>query len=288
MITIFTPTYNRAYIIDNLYQSLCNQTNDDFEWLIVDDGSTDNTQQVINNFILENKLRIKYITQSNGGKHRAINKGVKEANGELFFIVDSDDCLAANAVERIIHYYSGISHDSAYAGVSGLRFYPDGKRIGGEVNFSTLDCSSLDFRMKYKIRGDMAEIFRTEILRVYPFPEIEGEKFCPEALVWNRISQHYKLRYFNEKIYLCNYLSDGLTAKIIKIRRESPISSMTYYSELYRFDIPFIQKIKAAINFWRFRPLNYNKQASFKMFNIISLFVYPIGKALRVNDKRYI
>ena len=252
MITIFTPTYNRAYIIDKLYKSLCLQTNQHFEWLIVDDGSTDDTELLVQSFINEKKLLIRYFKQPNGGKHRAINKGVKEANGDFFFIVDSDDQLTVDAIEQVYVYSDSIKEEQSFAGVSGMRFYPSGERIGGDFNFEVLDCSALEVRFKYSIKGDMSEIYKTDILRKYPFPEFENEKFCPEAVVWNRIACNYKLRYFNKKIYLCDYLNDGLTAKIVKIRMQSPNASMLCYSELTEMNIPSIQKIKSSINYWRF------------------------------------
>lgn len=252
MITIFTPTYNRAYIISNLYNSLLTQTSKEFEWLIIDDGSTDDTESLISSFIKENKITIHYIKQQNGGKHRAVNRGVREAIGELFFIVDSDDQLVDNSVERILYYYSQIKTDLSFAGVCGLKSFFTGQRIGGEVLFTVLDCSFVDFRTKYKVKGDLAEVYRTNILKQYPFPEIEGEKFCPEAIVWYQISQKYQLRFFGEKIYLCDYLPDGLTNQITKLRMSNPVSSVLTYAEVYKANKSIKRRIKFAINFWRF------------------------------------
>ena len=286
-ITIFTPTYNRAYIIKNLYDSLQNQTAKDFEWLIVDDGSTDNTEELIRSFIHEKKIDIRYIKQENGGKHRAINRGVKEAKGELFFIVDSDDFLEKNAVERLFFHYSNIKDNASFAGLCGVKAYSNGEVVGNNVNFEILDCNSLDFRYKHNVSGDMAEVYITEILRQYPFPEIVGEKFCPEALVWNRVALKYKLRYFNEKIYFCDYLADGLTAKIVKIRMNSPEASKIYYSELYAQSIPFIQKLKTVINYWRFAccsQVPFIKKV--KQIGAFSLFVYPLGLIFHLKDLR--
>ena len=251
-ITVFTPTYNRAYILPKLYESLKNQTCKDFEWLIVDDGSTDETENVVRPWLSEVSFPIRYIKQVNGGKHRAINRGVKEAKGDLFFIVDSDDSLSNEAIQRVINQYTPIKKDMSFGGVCGLRAYHNGERIGGECDFGILDCTSLDFRFKYHMKGDMAEVIRTSVFKEFPFPEVEGEKFCPEALVFNRIATKYKLRYFYEKVYLCEYLEDGLTASIVKIRMKSPQTSSMYYSELFHMPISFIQKIKAAINYWRF------------------------------------
>lgn len=252
LITVFTPTYNRAYILPKLYRSLKKQTCMDFEWLVVDDGSTDNTSELFEKWKDERSFPIRYIKQLNGGKHRAINHGVKEAKGELFFIVDSDDILSTEAIQRIVNQYMPIRNDMSFGGICGLRAYHNGKRIGGECNFGTLDCTSLDFRYKYHIKGDMAEVIRTSVFKEFPFPEIEGEKFCPEALIFNRIATKYKLRYFYEKVYLCEYLEDGLTASIVKVRMKSPQTSTMFYSELFYMPIPLAQKIKAAINYWRF------------------------------------
>lgn len=252
-ISVFTPAYNRAYIIGKLYESLCRQTYRNFEWLVVDDGSTDDTESRLAEFIAERKINIRYIKQSNGGKHRAINRGVKEAKGELFFIVDSDDHLSENALERVSYHWNAVKKDSAFCGVSGLRCTPKGEKIGGEESWTMLDCSCLEFRYKYNAKGDMAEVFKTSVLREFPFPEIPGERFCTESLVWNRIAQKYKMRWFYEKIYVCEYLPDGLTAGTIRLRRNSPEGAMIAYSEFAKYSgLPLQQKLKGFINFWRF------------------------------------
>ena len=254
LITIFTPAYNRGYIIHRLYESLCRSAFTDFEWLVVDDGSTDDTEALLGQFSAEGKIPIRYIRQENGGKHRAINRGVREARGELFFIVDSDDYLADNALERVAVRYGEICSDAEFCGVSGVRARAGTReKIGGEENWETLDCNCLDFRYKYGAKGDMAEVFRTAVMREFPFPEIPGERFCTESLVWNRMARKYKIHYFYEKIYLCEYLPDGLTASSVRQRRKSPEACMIYYSEFSRIPgLPIAQKVKGAINFWRF------------------------------------
>lgn len=252
LVTVFTPTYNRAYRLPDLYHSLQKQTCKDFEWLVIDDGSTDDTSELFEKWKDEKSFSIRYIKQSNGGKHRAVNHGVKEANGELFYIVDSDDILPPGAMQRIINQYLPIKNDVSFGGICGLKAFYNGEKVGGECNFGTLDCTSLDFRYKYQIKGDMAEVIRTSVFKEFPFPEIEGERFCPEALIFNRIATKYKLRYFYEKVYLCEYLEDGLTASIVKVRMKSPQTSTMFYSELFYMAIPLSQKIKAAINYWRF------------------------------------
>lgn len=287
MITVFTPTYNRAYIIEKLYNSLCHQTNENFEWLIVDDGSVDKTEFVVNQWITENKINIRYFKQINKGKHFAINNGVSKASGDLFFIVDSDDYLPNNSLERIDFYYQKYKNEPVFGGVSGRRAFFDGTIIGSPKYFEPIFTSIIDIRYKQKIKGDFAEVFLTSVLKEFPFPEIEKEKFCPEALLWNRIAQKYKLICFSENTYFCEYIPDGLTAKIVKIRMTSPIASMICYSELSCYNIPVLQKIKANINFWRF---SFNSNLSFlkkiKMVNFFfSIIGFPIGLSMFVNDK---
>lgn len=284
-LTIFTPSYNRAYILPKLYESLCNQTCKEFEWLVIDDGSSDNTKDLIDGWSADAPFRIRYYIQENGGKHRAINKGVSLTENELFFIVDSDDYLTPNAVEWILETYKEIENDNRFAGLSGLRITPDGKKIGGGENFGTLDTDALSLRLVHNIQGDMAEVYKTDILRKYPFLEVPGEKFCTEALVWNRIAQKYKLRYVYQGIYVCEYLPDGLTAGIMRVRRKSPIASMTYYAEYAHLNLSIAQRFKGSINYWRFAPIRfYNMSKELKMLNPMSLLAWPIGVAMRLND----
>lgn len=283
-LTIFTPVYNRAYIISQLYQSLCRQTCRDFEWVVVNDGSTDDIDSLMARFMAEGRINIRYSTQPNGGKHRAINRGVSEARGSLFFIVDSDDYLTDDAVEWIRETSTPILDNDRFCGLSGIRINPDGKKIGGGEDFGIIDTNALDIRYKYLINGDLAEIFKTSALRECRFPEFEGEKFCPEALVWNRLADKYLLRYCHKGIYVCDYLSDGLTAKITQIRRNSPRASMTYYSELYHKSLPLKSKVKAAINFWRFAGAKY--QSEYRMLSIISLLAWLPGKIMRIKERK--
>lgn len=287
LITVFTPTYNRAHLLPRLYESLESQFCKDFEWIIVDDGSKDNTREVVEEFIARASFPIRYFYQHNGGKHRAINYGVREAAGELFFIVDSDDSLPAKSIETIVEVYNKVKSDTICAGISGTMSSHNGDSINnntfpGGVDF--IDCNALDIRYKYCVMGDLAEVFRTQVLREYPFPEIAGERFCPEALVWNRIAQKYKLRYFNEVIYFRDYLKGGLTDKIVKIRMESPLASIIHYSELNSYNIPLGQKLKASINYWRFWFCLKQKH-KLPVISKIWVWTMPIGFLMHLSDK---
>lgn len=283
-ITVFTPTFNRAEHLIRLYESLVKQDFRSFEWVIVDDGSDDNTADVVARFRTENRVAIHYEVQPNSGKHIAINRGAVLAAGELFFIVDSDDMLPERALSSIHGHWQRLLAEgnvAQYAGLCGLRLYPSGTVIGGGVDYEVLDASLIDYRYRKGYRGDKAEVFRTDIVRSYPFPVIVGEKFCTEALVWNRIGLAYQFRFFNEGIYMCEYLEGGLSANSFHLRRESPRYASLYYAELLNMPgISFRQRLRAAINFWRFAV--YNKKDSFgEKYRLAnqpwSIAVLPVG-----------
>ncbi len=243
LMTIFTPTYNRAYILPQLYKSLQSQTLKDFEWLIVDDGSTDNTEQMVNEWVhTENTFLITYIKQENGGKQRAVNVGVEYAVTPLFWIVDSDDWLPDNAMETAVKWFDTIYGLEGFAGIGGLRGCSEGI-LGTTFDGEYIDCTSLD-RGKHNINGDKSEIFFTEILKKFPFPVADGEKFVPEALVWNRIAAAgYKLRWFNEIIYITEYLPDGYTKNVDKNLITNWQGYSLYTKEVLQSAMPLKDKI---------------------------------------------
>lgn len=229
LITIFTPTYNRRQLIDNLYQSLLAQTANNFEWLVVDDGSNDDTDKYFSDLLAkQHSFPIRYINQENGGKHRAINNGVKKASGELFFTVDSDDYLTENAIEKINQWVATLDNSRKWAGIAGLRGLSKNRVLGLHNSTSKFIDAKNSERRKYKLLGDKAEIYFTEVLRKYPFPEIRGENFISEEIVWNAIARDgYYLRWFNEIIYICNYLEGGLTKDNTKDQK-NPIGRLLW------------------------------------------------------------
>lgn len=286
LITVFTPTYNRAKLLPRLYRSLKEQTNKDFEWVIVDDGSTDDTKEVIENIIIqqENDFPIRYFYKENGGKHTAINQGVKLALGEFFLILDSDDSLPVYSLEKIQTFYNKSKAQLNFGGVCGLMGHHDGTRIGSGFPSKIIYANTIELRYKYHITGDLLEIFKTDVLKEYPFPEITGERFCPEALLWNRIARKYKLYCFKEIIYFRDYLDGGLTDKIIEIRMKSPIATTICYGEMLDLHIPIKDKIKAAINYWRFYFCIEEKSKIRKRINFLWVGLLPIGWAFHVKD----
>ena len=250
MISVITPIYNRASFLPGLFESLCHQTTKDFEWIIVDDGSTDDVRGAVENFLFDG-FDVRLYQKENGGKHTAINMGISEAKGELTLILDSDDELPKDAIATILDAYQQIKGKHDFAGVCGYMAHRDGQVIGYPL--LEVDASEIDVRYKYHVCGDMCEVFRTDVLREFPFPELKGERFCPECLVWNRIARKYRLHVFPKVVYLRDYLDGGLTDNIVKIRMNSPVASMMTYAEMLDIEIPWSQKMKAAINYYRFK-----------------------------------
>ncbi len=235
MITVFTSTYNRAYRLGNLYASLKRQTSKAFEWIVINDGSTDGTEELLEKWMKEEKdFPIIYKKVPNGGKHRAINKAVQMAKSDAFFLVDSDDYLLEDAIEKADSWFSQISENENFAGVSGLKCELNGKPVGGYGNFKGeyVDCTNLQ-RHLYNLLDDKAEIYKTSVLKKYPFPEFEGENFVPESLIWDSIAKDgFKIRWFNEIIYVCEYLFDGLTASSDKKFMDNPKGFLSYLNML--------------------------------------------------------
>lgn len=275
MITVFTPTYNRSFLLSRLYESLRRQTYQDFEWLIVDDQSEDDTSIRIADWIREGDLLIRYYQVSHGGKHRAINHAVKRANGDLFFIVDSDDYLLDDGLEQIAARYDEIKENPMFAGVAGCCMYPDGRIIVNDKSFGRLDTDSVTFQYKMGFRGDMAEAIKLSILQHYPFPEFDDEYFMTEDVMWNEIAKHYMLRYFNRSIYVSEYRAEGLTQNIAKHFRNSPKGTMLYYVSLMQDPrMGFRRRMISAINYWRYTIAYKERRDKLPYW---SYCLYPLG-----------
>ncbi len=283
MITVLTPSYNRGCLIKNVYYSLIRQTFNDFEWVVIDDGSSDSTSNIVQSLKEEGRIRIVYKKKENGGKHTALNMGIAIAKGDLILIVDSDDSLPKDSLFNINQEYIKIKDDISIGGVCGFMAHHNGTIIGTWTYPLSMDVSSIEIRYKYRFKGDMCEVFKTQVLREFPFPEIKDELFCPEDLVLNRISKKYKLRLFDKVIYYRDYLDGGLTSKIVKIRMKSPVGSMMCYAEIVETDIPFIYKIKAAINYWRFRLCNSGKK-TYPKLRYGWYIIAPLGFLLHIKD----
>ena len=233
MLTVFTPTYNRAGELKRLYESLKSQTCKDFEWVVIDDGSNDNTAQVMADFIDEGILDINFSSHQNCGKMKTHNRGAEKAKGELFVCIDADDWLTENAVEQIINDSVKIGAEDI-GGMMYLDFDGDTENVvGTPFPWEENVCSCFDVYNKHGVTGDKTLVFKTDVLKEFPFPEIEGEKFVPEALVYNRISDKYKLLCVNTAIKRVEYLANGYSSNYFNVCRQNPKAQVIYYKELY-------------------------------------------------------
>ena len=211
-ITVFTPTYNRAYTLEALYRSLQRQTFHDFEWLIVDDGSTDGTEELVNKWQAEeNPFPVRYVWQENGGKCRAINHGLELAAGEMFFTVDSDDYLLPDALENAARWESELPQNGKFCAVSGNLGTAPGQTPNAPLPQPYYDGTALD---RYGVvKGERALLFYTQVHREYLYPVCEGERFMTEAVAWNRMAADgWKIRFYNEILTIYEYREDGLTS----------------------------------------------------------------------------
>lgn len=288
--TVFTPTYNRAHNLPRVYESLKKQTYKEFEWLIVDDGSSDGTADLVKKWQNEGVLTIRYFYQENRGKHIAINRGVSEANGDLFLFTDSDDWLVPHALERLVFNWNDIpeAERKKVSGVTFLCMYSDGKIVGARIPANVFISDPITLATKYRVRGDKRGFHRTEILKRYPFPDFPGEKFVPEGLMWNRIACDYNIRFADEALEVVEYQQDGLSASGKYIRVRNPSGSREYNFEFTQLPLPLRHKLKAFINYFRFSahgkvPMRLSLRALGKPFP--GLFFLPAGCIFYLADR---
>lgn len=244
LITIFTPSYNRAYILPQLYESLVRQTFRNFEWVVVDDGSSDDTEELVSGWIEDQKIKIIYKKQENQGKHIAINTGVSIASGELFFIVDSDDYLTDDAVEKVTTFWNNRKAEADISGIISYRKFHDERLVGTSLPKEVYRCKLRDTGSKYGSTGDKVVIYRTDVLRAHPYPKFEGEKFLGESFVFNQIDEHYDMLVLDDRLYYFAYQSDGLSQDFRKLYRNNPNGFLADFEQSLSYCTEKKQRIK--------------------------------------------
>lgn len=265
MITVLTPTFNRGGRLQSLWDSLQKQTVKDFEWLVVDDGSTDGTKDLIIQLREKSDFPIRYIYKSNGGKHTALNVGIQTICSELIFIVDSDDCVTDDAIESILKIHKKYRSQNNICGYAFLRAFPDGKVNGKKFDVDEKIGSYIDVRVNGDDTGaDKAEVFKTHCLKEFPFPEYPNEKFLGEDLVWVRMARKYEMVHINKAIYVGNYLEDGLTNNRRKHNIASPIGCMHRAEEFMESDLKTRYRIKGGLQY-----IVYGRFAGVKVVDLI-------------------
>jgi len=197
--TVFTPTHNRAHTLDRVYSSLDAQTFRDFEWLIVDDGSTDGTPELVSQWQQQADFPIRYFWQEKRGKHVAFNAGAREAKGELFLPLDSDDACVPDALERFRYHWESIPAEQRhrFSGVTALCKDQHGTLVGSPFPSAVIDSNSLEIHYRFHVSGEKWGFQRTEVLREFPFPDI-GATYVPESIVWGKIARRYATRFVND------------------------------------------------------------------------------------------
>jgi glycosyltransferase involved in cell wall biosynthesis len=221
-ITVFTPTFNRAYCLDQLYQSLLRQTNKDFVWLIIDDGSIDNTPSLVENWITENKLEIQYHYKMNGGMHTGYNLAYELIGTELNVCIDSDDYMTDDGIELILNHWKKFGSQK-YAGIIGLDCYKNGVVIGDEIPKNLFESTICEFNWVLGIKGDKKLVYRTDIMKqLPPYPTFPKEKFVPLDCKPVMADQNYKMLTLNKVLCIVEYMEDGSSKNIIKSYLNNP------------------------------------------------------------------
>lgn len=251
LVTIITPTYNREKYLMKLYESLKAQSCKDFQWILVDDGSVDTTKELAESFLKEEErgFEMQYVYQENGGKHTALNRGIGMTDTELIFIVDSDDYLPEDSIQIIGEYHQRYKKNKErlnLCGYSFLRCHADGSVNTAFFPENEKVDSYGNARVNGNIGGDKAEVFYTDILKKFPFPVFEGERFLPEDVVWMQMSGPYKMVHINENIYTCDYLEGGLTNSGKRMKAKSP-RGMVLRSQIYLDDKDVCFKVKVKM-----------------------------------------
>ena len=269
MLTIFTPTFNRAHTLPRLYESLVKQTDYDFEWLIVDDGSNDETEMVVNDFS-EKYFKIRYIKQNNGGKHVATNVGLKAAHGEIFTVLDSDDWFYPDAVEFFNTQFK--KHKDMKALIT-LDTYEDGTVIGEKLpNFPKVNW--VDLRYKYKVRHDKCYVFDTHAIRYMTFPQHGKSRHMPPSYQWFEFSELYECYLANKNTKFVEYQEDGISSKV-KSNYFKSAENYCVYRKLAHKQLPSLKD--RLINLMLFNVSWIDTKLSVKYrFRDLNLFIESI------------
>ncbi|WP_431805009.1 glycosyltransferase family 2 protein [Halobacillus andaensis] len=258
LLTVFTPTYNRAFCLGKLYETLIDQTNQDFIWLIVDDGSTDNTKHLVDQWIKDGHLSIKYIYQENQGMHGAHNTAYAAIDTELNVCIDSDDFMPEDAVENIVTSWREYGGEKV-SGIIGLDSYTDGEVIGTELPSHLKQSTLFNLYNKHGVKGDKKLVYRTELTKEFPYPVFKNEKYVGLAYKYFRLDEKYEMLLLNKVLCRVEYLEDGSSRNMLKQYRRNPKGFAFYRKEL--------MTLRFAGVFFKFRQAVHYVSSSLMMKN---------------------
>lgn len=292
ILTIHTATYNRAHLLEQAYRSLKMQKCTDFEWLITDDGSTDETKKLVSGWINENPpFYIRYVQLEHGGLIRAVNHAIDIAAGDYYFRLDSDDALTENAVATILGKCKEIDDKADYVGVGFVILTREGLPVKGvwpKVNdCGFVDCTNLE-RPLYDLDADMREAYKIDIMKKYPFPVWEDEMFAPEQLQMDAMAlDGYKIRWYNIPVYVCEYQTDGLTLGNWNLFRNNKMGYAMLSNQRMLYTKPFKECFMAACQHIALSVVAGHPGYIIKSNKLwLTFFALPFGLLLAIRRKR--
>lgn len=281
-ITVFTPTFNRAYTLHKCYESLKKQKNKNFEWMIIDDGSTDNTENLIKKWQKKNIMSIKYIYKKNGGMHSGYNVAYNNIFTELAVCIDSDDYMTENAIEDIITFWD-CNKKEDIAGIVGLNITEKGKLIGKKLP-NKERVKIYDYYNRLGGTGDKKMIYRPEVIRSFISPEFEGEKLFPTCYKYFMVDLEYDMLILNKPLCIVEYMRDGFTQNIIKQYKKNLKSFIFYRKFIMEYpNATKFHKFKFAIHYVAECLLAKEKKWLKNIKNkMLVLLAYPFGFLLYI------
>lgn len=278
-LTVFTPTFNRAYILPESYNTLKAQTCKDFVWLIVDDGSSDNTEELVKNWTAEGIVSIEYYKTPNRGKPSATNLSIEKCHTPLWVCLDSDDHFGVDAVETIIGDYLRIKDEGDYGGIVGNMFTEKGEIFDGQALPNSIEkIKDLDIRYKYGVYSNLLHVFWTDVLKKYRYPIIQNEKFIGESYLYEKMNVLYYIE--RKPLYFAKYREDGLTAGYLKLHVQNPKGYKLLKEQLMQLNIPLYHRFRGAIMYVAACILCGDKKIILKSkCRCLTMAAFPFGLA---------
>ena len=279
-LTVFTPTFNRAFCLNQLYQSLLAQTNNDFLWLLIDDGSTDTTNDLVASWIAENIIEIQYIYKQNEGMHSGHNTAYETISTELSICIDSDDYMPIDAVDLIVTKWNQEKNKNV-AGLIGLDAFKDGTIVGDKIPAIVTNSTLKNLYQKHKITGDKKLVIRTSVVKEFPaYPIYENEKLVPLGVLYLMIDQKHQWICTNDVYCIVEYLSDGSSNTIVKQYKQSPkgfgYSRLIEMKYSQRFSYTFTRAMHYISSCLFQRKVNFFKENPEKAITFLAI---PFGIA---------
>ena len=280
-LTVFTPTFNRAYTLHKCYESLRRQTSKDFVWLIIDDGSSDNTKELVESWINEKEVDIRYHYQNNKGMHGAHNTAYELIDTQINTCIDSDDYMTDDAVEKIVEFWKS-NRNRGLAGFVALDAYENGKIIGTKLPSDVSETTYFDIYNTLGVKGDKKFIYRSDLTKLYPYPIFEGEKYVSLAYKYAKLDDDYKLGIMNEVVCIVEYMEDGSSLNMFKQYRRNPRGfAFIRIENMKNPRISSKNKFKECIHYVSSGILSKDKQFLKKTPNkVMTVLAIPFGIAL--------